>query len=635
MVSSLSQQGNNASPSGGIGSFGTPSGLGLGGLGLGVDMGTPGTAGMVSTPAMGASMVPTMSDLGLTASGGQKRNEDEERKARLRRILKSIGRPKGRVSEEGIARVARRVGFENDIDTEKLTQEELAKRAGNRQIGIAGESVVLDVTLKNHEPQSVQVAFANEFAGLEEQAERAGKVLLADLKRGAGEDGKESVGETLDRFATDMEWLAKIDRLSKQKVDCFSALSGLYSSLKRLHEQETAGTKGGSAAAKILQATCKKSGTPLSHEYGRLGLSIDYWRDHRQAAPPREDAMDVDSVGHDGSAALNAERAYTLRLEIEPSTPELFPSIRVSDAWLPDPLDLTSSDPLHGIPWQDPPPTFIPNADGGEAMAVDGSQKLPELRFVAKLDPPIVMPWQTATNIMNAVGAPAPQAFPTPSLYHALLLGDTNVQLANTSSAVTAQQEVLAIRQGGQEEEVHHAYRLNIAKAEFGFKLEELPFSHPRQLVELLPTLRQWACAGKLLKQTFSSNNLNSKPQSSSNAQYKTTKASNDDDNDIDMSSSSSLDEILSEIRPDLYGRLPVDIAFAATPTPTLSLTFPALDPARGTVMASLQVKPNGGFDVILPKPGVQVQPVKRLARALDVVNDLGVWVEWLRSDVG
>ena len=78
-----------------------------------------------------------------------------------------------------------------------------------------------------------------------------------------------------------------------------------------------------------------------------------------------------------------------------------------------------------------------------------------------------------------------------------------------------------------------------------------------------------------------------------------------------------------------------MDIAFAATPTPTLSLTFPALDPAKGNLMASLQVLPNGEFAAILPKPGVQVQPVKKLARALDIVNDLGIWVEWLRSDIG
>lgn len=635
MVSSLSQQGNNASPSGGLGSLGTPSGMGLGGLGLGVDMGTPGMAGLVSTPAMGASMVPTMSDLGLTASGGQKRNEDEERKARLRRILKSIGKPKGRVSEDGIARVARRVGFENDIDHEKLTPAELERRVGNRQMGIAGQSIVLDVTLKNHEPQSVQVAFANEFAGLEELGERAGKVLLANLKmeesKGVG------VGETLDRFAMDMEWLAQIDRFSKQKVDCFAALSGLYSSLKRLHEQEMAGVKNGSSGAtseqlQALDTMCKKSGTPLSHEHGRLGLSVDYWEDQRTITPERkdEDVMDVDNA-HNESAASDAGRVYTLRLEIEQSTPELYPPIRVSDSWLPDPLDLTSTEPLQGIPWQDPPPTFLKSEDDGEAMAVDGSQKLPELRFVAKLDPPIVMPWQTATNIMNAVGAPAPQAFPTPSLYHALLLGDAHVQLADTSSTVTAQQEVLAVRQGGQEEEVHHAYRLNIAKAEFGYKLEELPFSHPRQLVELLPTLRQWACVGKLLKQTFSPNNLSSKPHpAASDVEFDPTSQLEA----VDLSSS-NLDSLLSGTKLDLDGKLPVDITFVATPTPNLSLTFPALDSSKGNIMASVLVQPNGEFVTILPKRGVEVRPVRKPARALDILNDLGIWVEWIRSDIG
>jgi hypothetical protein len=97
MVQSLSQQGfGTASPSGLMGLNGTPSGMT--GLGLGVDLlGTPGA--MTNTPSgmnmgmgmgMGMNMVPSMSELGLslTTSGGHKRNEDEERRGKMRRIIR-------------------------------------------------------------------------------------------------------------------------------------------------------------------------------------------------------------------------------------------------------------------------------------------------------------------------------------------------------------------------------------------------------------------------------------------------------------------------------------------------------------------------------------------------------------------
>ena len=55
----------------------------------------------------------------------------------------------------------------------------------------------------------------------------------------------------------------------------------------------------------------------------------------------------------------------------------------------------------------------------------------------------------------------------------------------------------------GRETTVHHRYAINSAKADYGFQIDNLPFSHPRQLAELLPTLRQWASVGSLLRDIF------------------------------------------------------------------------------------------------------------------------------------
>ena len=103
MVQNLSQTGMTVSSSPGAhnGSFGTP-----GALGLGVDLGST-TPGQMSNLLGGTAMMPTMSDLGLSSRSGKK-NEDEERREKMRKVLKNIGKRKGRVSQEGIMRIGRR-----------------------------------------------------------------------------------------------------------------------------------------------------------------------------------------------------------------------------------------------------------------------------------------------------------------------------------------------------------------------------------------------------------------------------------------------------------------------------------------------------------------------------------------------
>lgn len=50
---------------------------------------------------------------------------------------------------------------------------------------------------------------------------------------------------------------------------------------------------------------------------------------------------------------------------------------------------------------------------------------------------------------------------------------------------------------------VTHRNTLLIDKIDYGRTLKELPFSHPRQLVEMLPALRQYAFLSTILRKTF------------------------------------------------------------------------------------------------------------------------------------
>ena len=125
--------------------------------------------------------------------------------------------------------------------------------------------------------------------------------------------------------------------------------------------------------------------------------------------------MEVDG-GKDNDTPEDAagDDAFKLHIYTEASPAGLYPSLRVSETWLPDPLELPSSDSANGIPWQDPPPTLISATGataGGDSMTMEGDQRLPDLRFVAHLDPPIIVPLQMANTILPAFGLPAPQIF--------------------------------------------------------------------------------------------------------------------------------------------------------------------------------------------------------------------------------
>ena len=615
-------------------SFNTPSGLGIEGT-------TPAGLNM-STPALtGTAMMPTMSDLGLTASGG-KRNEDEERRGKMRNVLKSIGKSKGRVSEEGIARVSRRVGFANDIDAEKLTQEEKERKVGNRTISTAGNSIVIEVNMKNDVPRNVQVMYSVQNKALDEQAGKASEVLLDDLKAPNGV----ALNAKLDRFALNLDRLAKIDRLSSHGVNCFEALSGVYSSLSRLYEQELQAARSVLSSKETsvdeeakAEVMCKRSGKPMVHPRGRLGLELAYWRTNRHLSAqsrskPDSSAMDMDEqvASEDDTAALQDEdQTYTLRVEAEVSPAGMYPSLRVSDSWLPDPLELPGADSGEGVPWQDPPPTFVTPSAAGDAMAVDGPQNLPDLRFIAKLDPPVKMPYQTAMNVLAAVGMPVPPMIAMPPQYAALLLDPsaaTHTQTQSGPFTMTAENKVLS-QIDGQETTVYHKSVLNSVKLDWAFKAEEIPFSHPRQLIELLPTLRQWACVGSLLKDVFEKDGRSPTGASS--------QIGADHINGLN-NGLSKLDEVLSEEEPSVSnGKVPINYALATSPTPTLGITFPTSGYKR---VANVNVRILSNADIAVTSheglaPGDNShtgEEARKLAKALDVCGDLGVWVEWMRT---
>jgi len=205
----------------------------------------------------------------------------------------------------------------------------------------------------------------------------------------------------------------------------------------------------------------------------------------------------------------DAGQLFSLSIECESSPAELYPSMRISDAWLSPSIEKATDDdpttatlfPTSSIDWQDPPPTYINSSDGqNTSMTLDGTTTtttttLPNVRFVAKLHPPLVLPLQTAVQILTTVGATVPPETIRPTTFEALALrpadaavdamdAATSELVRETTKEVRAERRVLV---AAGEEECTHVNTLFVPKVEYGRVLEEIPFVHPRQVVEVLP----------------------------------------------------------------------------------------------------------------------------------------------------
>lgn len=669
----------------------------------------------------GQAMSVSLSDLGISSRRG---NEDEERRAKLESVLAKLqGRSKGRddirragkfgrVSEEGLRRVACWVGMEVDADDKHDRNFD-----GNRTIHVAGNSsVIMSFPFKNNLPGKVDVAFFSEDDDVSAHQEAAAAVFLKDL---TPPPGVLAINGSLDRFAANLETIAKLDKLSVAgKLNCLEAITGIYTALRRLYEQEknTAlelfGAKGEAKDALAeTEVTCKRSGRPRMHARRKIGLSVEYWMERRhlsrtkaeKAVQKNDGAMDIDSKPSDGDSDDDDDKGiYTLHLTAEANDPSLYPSLRNTKAWISNRIHVPSAEItspsalLSGNPsidWQDPPPTYLDSSsdDQADSMNVDSnhqqSQKLPSVRFVAKLDPPLAMPWNVANNILQSIGAQAGTDVDIMQTYTSILLkrspsASVPANPLNTLGAVeaVASAEKKVLRAGGKEE-VSHRRELWVPKQEFGYVLRSIPFAHPRQIVQILPVLRQWAQLGSLMQNSFlpetdslpasfvpstktkqqANEPIGKKEEPQKKKMYSLAEllASPDSstktslDQDIEMGGQDDADRTRARERKQLGEAepLPIDLSLTTTPSPSLDVVFPLSRLEGGLASISISILGDGEVD-ILGQNLVDVpqsregegggddneevgKKVRKMARALEVVGDLGVWVEWLRREFG
>jgi hypothetical protein len=621
------------SPSNHLLAFASPAALAA------LDMGTPSALLDASQP-----MNLSLSDLGISsATTLGKRNEDEERRLKLQTVLGKLlqgttSRRFGRVSEEGVRRVGRWAG----LDVEVEAKREARHFEGNRPVAVAGKNnVLIDFQFKHNMPTQVDLSFSSQHQSVTAHQAAAANMLLQDL---TAPPGVSLINTNLDRFAANLETLARLDKLSVYgQLNCIEAITGLYESLKRLYAHEK------NAAQALVPAErpnadlraerhvmCKKSGRPLMHARRRIGLSLDYYmaRSHMHSAE-------------------NDDAVFALELTAEASSPEMYPSIRVSSSWIADrilkspeettdPTDLLSG--TQSIDWQDPSLTYLSDdsQQGQDAMPIDsnpdsGPKKLPAVRFVARLNPPLAMPWTAASAILQSVGAAIVSDVPgVQQTYEASLLNKPydpsllNKSLSQSSSPVASATTSVLTPDAST---VKHKNALYVTKQDFGHVLTEIPFAHPRQIIALLPVLRQWACLGSLLRDTF----LPSPSATSLPRQQQTHDPSPSVEETFSLSD--LLDSATLNGKDDNKSTdTSVDVSLTTQPQPMLEFVFAVRGVERGLATIGVSISIDGQILVLNQNIVLGDDSEKaalKMARGLELVGHIGVWVEWIKKTFG
>ncbi|KAH0558593.1 hypothetical protein GP486_004755 [Trichoglossum hirsutum] len=534
------------------------------------------------------------------------------------------------------------------------------------------------VEFKSNDVQRVSLSFSETKGPTVSLAPAAARILQKDL---TPPPGVSPINSSLSLFSDNLERLVKLDKLSVLPgLNCFEATSGIYTSLQRIFEYEKRksreariengymdGDNGGEEAIE-REVMCKKSGRPRMHAGRRVGLRLDYWMERRhvhsgipKSAPSA--ATDTSTAGTeaaDGSAD-DEPQIWSMIIECEPSPAELYPSIRVSENWVSEKVekphnqdDLFGTSTESAVEWLDPGPIYLPQDDNTDMVnAPESLGKLPDVRFVARLEPPVVLPLDAAVSIYGAVGAAIPEHSIMPTTYDGLLLPTepSEGQRPFGEPRELSRERTLYVRaENGDMVERRHEYNLHVEKRAFGRLLEEIPFSHPRQLIGILPILRQHAVAASILHSTLYDGDItqgltHSQPQQPP-APPPLPKPSNEEAFD-NILADPNVTTATAEATITL---LPIDIRLASHPNPRITFIFPhrggtalatatidifpngelhvpALDLQAETSSSPLASKGKGRRAAVVAEPG-------NVARALEVCEDLGILVSWVERDL-
>ncbi|TGO74563.1 hypothetical protein BELL_0271g00010 [Botrytis elliptica] len=609
---------------------------------------------------MGADVVGDLGiDLqGIGVLGGGPGKDEEEKRRRLMGCVEILKPNKGRLSEAGLERLARRVGLEC------LWEDMMGSASNGRTLIIAGNALALDIDFANNVVQKVSLSFPDAPESVTKHERTASDILLRDLQFEAGES---PLTKMLDRFAANLERLTMLDKLSViPGLNCHEAVAGIFCSLHKLHTWELGRLKENDMLGMedediVRAAMCNRSGIPIMHSRERLGLSLDYWQEKRR----------IPTKGKKQN-----RKTWSLLVEVAP-LPSLvvgvYTPLRVSDKWISDDVqqanpavdDLFRAAQLQGGPilnWLEPDNTLLPtNPDIKTNDLNDQTQKFPEAMFVAKFDPPIIVPYAIAMQIYQSTQTPFD--FSEITTFDGLMFPLSAEEALKTNETqartITTEKNISVWDREGRKKVEQHINTLYIEKIDYGRKVEEVSFSHPRQLVEILPCLRQFALLSTVLRKSFEaeeSSKSKSKGPSKSETLSKSpdvdainppTKKQEFEDFMKSITTSPTPKPVLEEPKKEKRNESThLDVSLTLTPVPRVEIVFKFKNRSANAIF---EIQGNGGVVVVQENilngmgedeamDGMGEERKARtltrddLGRMLEVCEDLGVWVEWVKG---
>ncbi|KAK9858982.1 hypothetical protein MYU51_015871 [Penicillium brevicompactum] len=468
-----------------------------------------GYTGISPSPAvhdgLGASMNESdIQNLGMQGIKlGVARDNDEEQRNRIDEVVQMLRtRVSGRgVSRESVERLSRLEGFES------IWQDDNLNIAGNfvdlEVEFYPGLDVVKDVSLRYATPEYTEGV----------RRDQATEVLKRTLAQ-SPEEAEIGKWRSLQQFHENLQWLANLDKLS-QEVNCFEALENLEENFKRIWSEENKNGKHGGDYQHLCAGVL---GRPRMHKGTRIGLGLEYWVEQAKVLDAKNskksaDAMDIDQQrDQDSKIELeDQDRSWAVMVECEVG----YPSLRISKEWVGSEAftagesneSLPSNGAAGSVNWLDPPQTMRLTHGNHDPMAMDSSMlesSPPNRRFVAKLEPALDVPILAASDIYRHLGMQLPQDYKMIT-YDALLVSDSSMSPVSSPhiGRRKRQMQVQAVDSKGEQQTKRHNYTFQAFESIPGRTLHELPFSHPRQLADILPILRQYALLANLIRKTF------------------------------------------------------------------------------------------------------------------------------------
>ncbi|KAJ8105292.1 hypothetical protein ONZ43_g7484 [Nemania bipapillata] len=567
--------------------------------------------------------------------GGANRSDEDDRKKRMDAVIAALWAfDTGRVSNDGLERLAVHLGLEC------LWEPAGTGTENDKMLVMAGRTMCVEISIKNHVVYHASLSFNEPSPRLDKHIEKASAILFKDLALGPGES---QLTKKLSKFRANLERLAMLDRLSVTPgLNCHEAIAGIWESLEMLHRwdvqrlREDSTLSGKSEENLRVLALCTRHGCPLMHARGRIGLTLDYWKQYRNYRSTSVDSEEGNTWGIliDCASASNMNMVYT--------------PVRVSDKWISpnlvktNPTDdeiMSATGPI--LDWLEPPNILLPpteenKPETGLDMAGLTASKPADVVFMATFNPPVIVTNGVAMEIykMSAFNAPL-----SSSTFDNLLfpVGQGANYDPSEPRVLKCMREVpvlLGVHQGQTKPTLKlHNNTLLVDKPVYGQVVTHVPISHPKDLIMMLPLLRQYAFLSLLLANSFEQRERAptvSEPDAT--GEYTSTLRTTERE----------FGDFMSKAKGGNHSQhLKVDIVLSAHPIPRLQLVFPFRQTAA---MINIEIQLEGKVHIVSDnifsesesegsqsKGKGKLLTRKQFAEKLELCENIGIWVEFIK----